>query len=345
MTIRVTDSLSNGPEHIVEAAKAIGRSDRKFKVFNAVYHHKMREKSLTEIAVLTGLTKMQILQAGGELRQSGIIGQGKKNGETSYEQIEFFQHNKAKIIRLVKDPSKIANVVTKRNVTVVTRDVVSFVKVEPQKRVSRRRAPLKKVEKRLRVAFLSTNPDASHALRTDIEMRDVAQAIRKTNYRDMVDTRYIPAARLADFLDALNEFRPNIIHFSGHGGGQTLLFDNEAVYDNGGEEIDFSLINDVVSATNEVPALLVFNACDTLNGADIFLQNVSAVVAMSDSIDDAAAVFFATRFYAAIANGQSVGAALKQGKLILKAAKFADADFPTALCKPGIDLDKLTFLP
>jgi len=345
MTIRVTDSLSNAPEHIVEAAKAIGRSDYKLKIFKAVYHHKRREKSLTEIAALTGLTKMQILQAGGALRKSGIIGQGKKAGETSYEQIEFFQHNKAKIIRLVNDPSKIADVATKRNTPPVKRDVVSFVRTEPRRRNSRRKAQPKKVEKRLRIAFLATNPDAAHALRTDIEMRDVAQAIRKTNYRDAVDTRYIPAARLGDLLDALNEFRPNIIHFSGHGGGQTLLFDNEAVYDDGGEEIDFGLINDVVSATDEMPILLVFNACDTLNGADIFLQNVNAVVAMSDSIDDAAAVFFATRFYSAIANGQSVGTALKQGKLILKAAKFADADLPTALCKSGVDINKLTFLP
>src|SRR5262245_58526031 len=109
-------------------------------------------------------------------------------------------------------------------------------------------------------------------------------------------------------------------------------------------EIDFELVNEIVSATAKPPRLLVFNACDTLDGAEVFLDAVEAVVAMSDSIGDAAACIFAAQFYSALASGQSLEAALKQGKIVLKAAKLADADLPSAISAKGVKTDNLTFI-
>lgn len=343
--IRVTDALSNTAEHIVEAAKVIGRSKLKRKIFEAVYHHKKRVKSVPEIAEMTGLTKMQVLQAGGQLKSATIVEQTRKNGKTAYGQIEFFQHNKHKILRLVDNPEKIKDVPTKRNQTKFTVKGLSFVKkrtVTKAKRVSHKSK--NQAGRKVRIAFLTTNPDERSSLRTDIEARDVGRAIQRSQNRDLVDVRYIPAAELRDLLDVLNDFRPNIIHFSGHGGDGALLFDNKTADDNGGVELDFGLVNEVVSATNEPPVLLVFNACDTLDGAEIFLKTVSAVVAMSSSISDSAACFFSEQFYSAIAGGQSVGHALKQGKLVLKAAKLPDADLPTIVSQVGVDPEQLRFI-
>ena len=160
----------------------------------------------------------------------------------------------------------------------------------------------------------------------------------------LVEIRHIPAAQVTDLLDALNEFEPNIVHFSGHGGAATVLFDSKAPDDDGGTEVDFDLVNEIISATATPPRLLVFNACDTLDGAEVFLHTVEAVVAMSDSIGDSAACFFAAQFYSALVSGQSLDAALKQGKIVLKAAKLADADLPSVICAKGVKAGALTFI-
>lgn len=344
--IKVTDSLSNTPEQILAAVEAIGRSKLRRAVFDEVYYHKTRVKLVSDIASKTGLSEKQVLMAGKHLAKSGVISQTKIEGKTAYRQIEFFQHKKAEIIRIVENPEKAKAIPTKRNPAVGKGSLVSFVKKrtpsKTRKVVPRSRSGTKK--KKIRIAFLTTNPYSNIPLRTDLEAREVDAAIQRSPNRELVDFRHFPAAQLQDLLNALNNFRPNVIHFSGHGGGETLILDNATAEEDGGVELDFEQINKVVSATNEPPVLLVFNACDTTDGAEVFLGTVSAVVAMSSSISDQAACLFSGQFYSAIAGGQSVGNALKQGKVVLDVANLKDADLPTVISKPGIDADKLTFI-
>lgn len=344
--LKVTDSLSNAPEQILAAVEAIGRSKLRRAVFDEVYYHKKRVKLVSDIASKTGLSEKQVLMAGKHLAKSGVIAQTKIEGKTAYRQIEFFQHKKEEIIRIVENPEKAKAIPTKRNPAVGKGSLFSFVKKrapsKAKKVVPRSRSGTKK--KKIRIAFLTTNPDSNIPLRTDLEAREVDAAIQRSPNRELVDFRHFPAAQLQDLLNALNDFRPNIIHFSGHAGGETLVFDNKAAEDDGGVELDFEQVNKVISATSDPPVLLVLNACDTTDGAEVFLDTVSVVVAMSSSIGDSAACLFAGQFYSAIAGGQSVGHALEQGKVVLDVAKFKDADLPTVISRSGVDADKLTFV-
>ncbi|MEM8749573.1 MAG: CHAT domain-containing protein, partial [Pseudomonadota bacterium] len=322
--------LSNRPEQIVEAAKIIGRSKLKRSVFEAIYHHKKRSKSVDDIIGITGLSRMQVLQNGGHLAKSGLAIQHKEKVGICYKQIPFFQTNKAKILALAGNSAKISKVATKRIPQTYASNSVVFEKQAKRSPVVKR-TRRKLHSARLKIAFLSTNPVEEAALRTDIEARNVQRVLRQAIYRDQVDLRHIPAAEWADLLDALNEFAPNIIHFSGHGGDSAVLFDNQKVYDDGGVELNFELINRFIKATKSPPVLLVFNACSTFEGAEVFLESVGAVVAMTATIDDAAAAFFSSRFYSALGNGQSIKDSLEQGKASLVAENFSDADLPSLI--------------
>ncbi|WP_290992457.1 CHAT domain-containing protein [Hyphomicrobium sp.] len=330
---------------IIEAVEFIGRSELKLAIFKEVYYHKSRIKSVDEIAVSVGLTREQVLKNGVALKKAGLFDQEKKDGVTAYKQIEFYQHNKDKIVRFVADPSKMEKFTSSSPPVVSAAGGLSFVRPRmphPQKSKPSREG---KSSAKLRIAFLTTNPVRDAALRTDMEMRDVLKELKKSPNRDYVEVRHLPAARLEDLLDALNEFKPNVIHFSGHGGDSAVLFDNRDVDEDGGVELDFGVVQETIDATHSPPDLLVFNACDTVVGADVFLKTVRAVVAMSDSITDSAATLFSTRFYAALASGQSIGDALKQGKVVLKAAKLADdADLPTLIVRKGLSQESLKFL-
>lgn len=215
-----------------------------------------------------------------------------------------------------------------REVARVSQPVVRYVHV---------RAPQ---PERLRVLYLTANPGMD--LRTDAEVRNVQQALRGSKYRDQVEVHQRPAATPQDLLDGINDVRPHVIHFSGHGDNTGLFFDNGSVDAPQSRDLSFDLLAEALDATDAPPTLLVLNACDTLNGAALILPAVPVVVAMSDSIPDTAAAVFAEQFYAAIASAQSVGAALKQARVRMKMALLdGSSELITQMTRDDVNVDDL----
>lgn len=114
MALEVRDHLSNTPEHIEALARALGRGDR-LAVFKAIYHHKKRYKSVGEIAKMTGLSNVRVLQCGKDLVQMGFVDQDKVDGSTVYRMIGFFQRYKRKVLGYVKNPAALEKLKTKRS--------------------------------------------------------------------------------------------------------------------------------------------------------------------------------------------------------------------------------------
>lgn len=197
---------------------------------------------------------------------------------------------------------------------------------------------------KLRVLYLTANPGMD--LRTDTEVRQVQQALRSAKFRDLVKVEQKPAATFQDLLDGLNDERPHIVHFSGHGGGQTLLMDQGDLEGGADHSVPFSLLVKALDSTDHPPTLLVLNACDTLDGAEVILPAVPVVIAMSDNVLDIAAILFAQQFYAALASGQSVGSALKQGKVKIEAAMIDDeaSDLPQCISRDDVDIASLVLV-
>ncbi len=198
----------------------------------------------------------------------------------------------------------------------------------------------------LRVLYLTTNPEmlSGGGLRTDAEVRMVQQALRGSKYRDRVEVSYLPAATREDLMQGMNDKRPHVVHFSGHGGGNGIQFDNGSVDKPVGFVMDFAILARCLAATDETPKLLVLNACDTLEGAEVLLASVPVVIAMSESITDIAAANFATAFYAAIASAQSVGKALEQAKLALEFLPSGEGDLPDCVARDDVDVDQLVLV-
>lgn len=197
---------------------------------------------------------------------------------------------------------------------------------------------------KLRILYLTANPGLD--LRTEAEVRQVQQALRGAKYRDRVDVQQRPAATFQDLLDGLNDVRPHIVHFSGHAGAEAVQFENECLNSREGRPLEFSLLVEALTATDQPPKLLVLNACDTLDGAAVILPAVPVVIGMSDTVSDIGAVVFAKQFYAAIASGQSVGAALKQARFSIKATLLDDeaGGLPQHVSREHIDIDTLVLV-
>lgn len=187
----------------------------------------------------------------------------------------------------------------------------------------------------LRVLYLTANSEMN--LRTEAEVRGVQSAVRGALHRDLITIDYRPAATPEDLLDGLNDLRPHVVHFSGHAGDAALLFDNGDVGRPEGRDIPYELLARALSATDTPPALLVLNGCNTLENAETLLNATGSIIATADSIGDIAAATFAAKLYAAIASGQSITAAVSQGKVAVDFMGLGEGWKHDVLTRPDID--------
>jgi len=194
----------------------------------------------------------------------------------------------------------------------------------------------------LRVLYLTANPEKD--LRTEVEVRNVQQAIQAATHRDLIEIAYRPAATPEDLLNGLNDVRPHVIHISGHAGEAALTFDNASVDTPEGREVTLDLLAKALGATADPPTLLVLNGCDTLDGAEVLLESVPVIIAMATDITDLAASLFAAKFYAAIASAQPIGAALRQGSVALEFAGTNEGSTPSSLARDDVRLDDLVLV-
>lgn len=206
---------------------------------------------------------------------------------------------------------------------------------------------------KLRVLYLAAN--AAMDLRTDVEVRGVREAIRKALHRDLVELDHWPAATPEDLIEGLSRFKPHVVHFSGHGGEGLLLFDDaiiptepdsDAINENeelekAGRAVDFSSLARILDSVDHPPRLLVLNACHSLAEAGVLLPVVPVVIGMADEISDLAASAFGARFYGAIADGQSVGSALKQGSVAVDVLQLSEGWKPQLASRDGVDVGEL----
>src|SRR5579859_7412551 len=75
---------------------------------------------------------------------------------------------------------------------------------------------------KIMVLFLAANPRRTRRLAIDEEMRAIEQKVRAAEHRDALVFQSSWAVRPDDLLQLLNQHRPQIVHFSGHGNKEGL---------------------------------------------------------------------------------------------------------------------------
>ena len=79
--------------------------------------------------------------------------------------------------------------------------------------------------KRISILFVASDPSDGVKLMLGEEVREIKEQIRLSRYRDRFDVKQSDALRPQDLSQALLDFEPQIVHFSGHGAGaQGLCF-------------------------------------------------------------------------------------------------------------------------
>ncbi|HEK1388368.1 TPA: hypothetical protein SMR00_000405 [Pseudomonas aeruginosa] len=188
----------------------------------------------------------------------------------------------------------------------------------------------------IKVAFFATDPATAsdRRLLLDEEVREIHQKIRLSDHRDAVKLESRWALRPGDILQYMNELKPTIVHFSGHGSDQ-----NELVLQDRNGDAAFVPMASIV-ATFELydsVRLVFFNTCHSFNQAAACTQYVDAAIGMNQSIGDEAARVFSAQFYSAIGFGCSIPIAFKQAKNALMLEGISEEPTPELYLRDGVD--------
>jgi hypothetical protein len=198
---------------------------------------------------------------------------------------------------------------------------------------------LSQLPEQIKVLFMAANPLDQQQLRLDEEVRAINEMLTKSKHRDAVKLESRWAVRPLDVLQAINELRPRVVHFSGHGSDQ----DEIVFQDNEGQTKLVSkeaIVQTMAAASGDIK-LVFFNTCYSHNQAEGVVKHVHAAIGMTTSIGDVAARVFAAQFYSAIGFGLSVNRAFQQAKAALMLEGIKEEETPELFVADGIDSDQL----
>lgn len=195
--------------------------------------------------------------------------------------------------------------------------------------------------KEITVLFMAGTIEGGESpLRLDQEVREIQKRIRESEHRDAIRVENRLATRVTDILQALNEIKPDVVHFSGHGNEDELLFEG-----NDGKPLPLSneQLGLLLQASANPIRLVLFNSCESGVQAALACEFVSAAIGMDESVADASAKEFAGQFYSAIGFGLDLAVAFAQAKAQASAAGY-DTGEPRLYTADGVAAENLVLV-
>lgn len=159
------------------------------------------------------------------------------------------------------------------------------------------------------ILFLSANPKKETHLRLDEEQREIKAGLERSRERDKFEFITKVAVRPCDLRRAMLDHNPQIVHFSGHGAGESglILEDVNGEY----KLVDSEALTNLFELFKDKLECVLLNACYSEVQAKIISMHIPYVIGMSDAIDDRVAIEFSTAFYDAIGAGKDIKFAYK----------------------------------
>ncbi len=155
----------------------------------------------------------------------------------------------------------------------------------------------------IKILALRANPTNATALRLDEEIRGIRSELERATYRDRFEFVSEGAVRADDLSRAMLKYKPDIVHFSGHGAGENgLALENDA---GTMQLVSTEALSRLFKWSRATTKCVFLNACYSQVQAEVIHQTVDCVIGMNKTIDDRSAIQFAAKFYQALLEGEA----------------------------------------
>jgi hypothetical protein len=193
-----------------------------------------------------------------------------------------------------------------------------------------------------RILILTANPINTKTLRLSEEVREIKSAWERSQKREQFQVVSQEAVGIEELRRTLLDHQPDIVHFSGHGGGEqglALMTDNgEAILVKPDALTDFF---EIVQESFKIECV-VLNACYSEIQAEGIYRYVDYVVGMNQKIGDTAARKFTLGFYDALFAGQSIETAFKYGRNSIQMENIPEHLTPILKIRTNLDFQAVS---
>ncbi|MBT9316815.1 AAA-like domain-containing protein [Leptothoe spongobia] len=184
------------------------------------------------------------------------------------------------------------------------------------------------------ILILTANPSDTGRLRLDKEVREIQEGLNLSAERDSFNVVSQWATRPDDLRRALLKYKPQIVHFSGHGAGtEGLLLESDTGAAKPVSGLALAQLFDLFSSVECV----LFNACYSQVQAEAVVEHVDYVIGMTHAMGDRAAIEFAVGFYDALGYGHPVPFAYKVGLSAIALEGIDEVATPILKVRKGLE--------
>ena len=174
------------------------------------------------------------------------------------------------------------------------------------------------------ILYISATPTNVDNLQVDFEFKKIKASLEGGLKRDEFELLSpLMAVSLQDFLQAKHRYKPAIIHFSGHGLQDGLMF---ATSENVFQIIPTEVLKEVFKGIEAYAKLIVLNACYSSAQAKILSEKGIYVLGMNVPVTDTAAIDLADNLYRFISDGQTTEEAFVNVKILIALNFPAEAE-------------------
>ena len=164
---------------------------------------------------------------------------------------------------------------------------------------------------KIKILILAANPGDTGRLALGEEYQRIQDLWKKSELREQFELRHCPALRVDAIQQEILDFKPKIIHFSGHGDVDGLAFAN--VSGEKSDWLDKETLGNLFKLCSSHLKVVLLNACHSAERSEAIIEHVDYVIGMNDAIEDTAAISFAKGFYTAIFSNIAIDHAFAAG--------------------------------
>lgn len=166
--------------------------------------------------------------------------------------------------------------------------------------------------KKKTILFLAANPQNSTPLDLAREVEEIEQGLQRSQKHDRFVLEQVWAVTPGDVQRAMLDYRPQIVHFAGHGTGAGGLVLENALGQ--AQLVRSAALAGLFELFADQVECVVLNACYSEVQALAIAHHIPYVMGMNQSVGDRTARVFAVGFYDALGAGQSFEFAYKMGR-------------------------------
>ncbi|MFO0576907.1 MAG: CHAT domain-containing protein [Polyangia bacterium] len=162
----------------------------------------------------------------------------------------------------------------------------------------------------------------------------IESALRETPHADRFLLQHRWKLGSDQLLEFFRLYRPDIVHFSGHG-----TEDNLILQDSKGNPwpLEREVAREAFRAAGRTTRRVVLNACHSRDVAEYVSEVIDCVIGMSRPVYDGTAASFAATLYRVLGEGRSVRECFDEARAQLTLSGLAGDRTPQILTRLGLD--------